>query len=462
MKAIRISLSFLALGVPAPVLAAPACAAFVDVNVVSTDRPEVTPDETVVIIGRKIVSVGRKASVSSRCAKIDGHDRYLIPGLADTHVHVFGYSRGGEGDRRSETAIMHMLLANGVTTAVLMEGSPATLRLRKAVAVGEIVGPTLYTAGPLIQAPNTGAPPHRRTFETPDDVRREVEQEKSLGYDFVKVHGGMPKETYAELLATARRVGLPVIGHVPDNLGIDAALDGGQVMIAHAESYLQTYFEFHRELPTDPAEIDRMARDVARRTASAGVYVQPTLSVFRQIITEVGNPESLLDRPEMRLMPPVSVSDWLPDRNPYLHHWTVANLAHFRDEYRVMQHLVRALRDAGVPLLVGSDDMVPMQLPGFSMHNEMVQLQEAGLTPFEVLQAATLRPAQFLHRVNRSGRVARGYDADLVLLAANPLETTDNDFRQDGVMLRGRWFSEARLQDMLWSANVRAQKTDFH
>lgn len=459
MRTVAIALVLGALLVSEPAGAAErGCAAFVDVNIVSTDRPAIAAHETVLVEGGKIASVGSRANIPSGCTRIEAQDRYLIPGLVDTHVHVFGYSRGGEGDPATETAIMHMLLANGATTAVIMEGSPATIHLRGEVAAGQILGPTLYTAGPIIQAPDTGAPPHRRTFQTPDDVRREVEQEKQLGYDFVKVHGAMPKETYAELLATARRVGLPVIGHVPDNLGIDAALDGGQVMIAHAESYLQTYFEFNRKLPTDPAEIDRMAREVAQRTAKAGVYVQPTLSVFRQIITQVGDPESLLDRPEMRLMTPVSVSDWMADSDPYLLHWTVNNLAYFRAQYHVMQRLVLALRDAGVPLLLGTDDMVPMQLPGFSMRNEMVQMQEAGLTPFEVLQAATLRPAQFLHRDNRSGRVAPGYDADLVLLSANPLESADNAFRQDGVMLHGRWLSEAQLQNMLWpDKNTRAQ-----
>lgn len=73
----------------------------------------------------------------------------------------------------------------------------------------------------------------------------------------------MPAETYAALLAAAHREGLAVIGHIPDNLGVDSALDGGQKMIAHAESYLQTYFEFHRKLPTEAAEIDIMVRAVA-------------------------------------------------------------------------------------------------------------------------------------------------------------------------------------------------------
>lgn len=428
------------------------CTAFVDVSVVATDHSAVDLHRTVVVNNDHIQSIS-SGTVPTDCQKIEGGGRYLIPGLVDTHVHMFGYSRGGEGDPRTEHAILAMLLANGVTTAVIMEGSLATLSLRQRVNSRSIPGPTLYTTGPLIQGPDTGAPPGRRTFATAEEVRREVGSERRLGYDFVKVHGAMPRETYAALLEAAKRAGLPVIGHVPDNLGINRALQDGQAMIAHAESYLQTYFEFDRKLPTDPAEIDRMVRDVAHRTARAKVYVQPTLSVFRQIIDQVADPDPLLQRPEMKLVPAVAIRDWLPDRNPYLQHWTVNDLARFRAEYAVMQKLVRGLRDAGVPLLVGTDDMVPVQLPGFAVPDELRQLQEAGLTPFEVLQAATWNAARFLRRERDTGAVKSGYAADLVLLEANPLESAANLARQAGVMLHGRWFTEAQLQDSLWAVH---------
>lgn len=197
---------------------------------------------------------------------------------------------------------------------------------------------------------------------------------------------------------------------MPDNLGIDAALEGGQVMIAHTESYLQTYFEFGRKLPTDPAEIDVMVRDVAFRTAKAHIYVQPTLAVFRQIIAQVADPDALLQRPEMRLIPPAAISDWLPGHNPYLSHWTYADIPRFQAEYRVMQRLVRSLRDAGVPLLVGTDDMVPIQLPGFALKDEMIQLEEAGLTPVRGassgdghLRAVSGPKERRLHRTGQRG-----------------------------------------------------------
>jgi hypothetical protein len=290
----------------------------------------------------------------------------------------------------------------------------------------------------------------RRTYSTPEEVRAEVETEKKAGYDFVKVHGAMPAETYATLLETARVHNLPVIGHVPENLGLDAALDGGQRMITHAESYLQGYFEFHRDLPTDPHEIAAMVADASRRSAHAGVFVQPTLSVFRQIIDQVGDPEALFDRPEMQLLPAVSVREWQSDVNPYLIHWSGKDLPRFRAQYKIMQQLVRGLRDAGVPLLVGTDPMVPLQLPGYAMRDEMIQMQEAGLTPFEVLQAATYTSARFLGRDSSLGQVRAGFAADLVLLSANPLDDVSNAFRQDGVFLSGKFLPEAKLQRSIW------------
>ncbi|MDP9121958.1 MAG: amidohydrolase family protein [Acidobacteriota bacterium] len=427
------------------------CSAFVDVTVVPMDQERLLPHRTVLVRGdriREVAAVGSLA-VPGGCAKIDGRERFLIPGLTDSHVHLFGYTRAGAGDRRIESAILMMLLANGVTTAVVMEGTPGIVSLREDVARDRVLGPKLYSAGPLIQMADSGELPWRRTFTTPEEVRQEVVAEKRAGYDFVKVHGDLPEESYRVLLETARQEGLRVVGHVPANLGIDAALSGRQALIVHAESFLDAYFRFHRDLPTDPAEADRMVRDVAARTARAGTWVQPTLSVFRQIVAQISDIDALLERPAMRYLPAAAAVDWQPSSNPYLKHWTLADIPKLRAQYSLMQRLVRGLRDAGVPLLAGTDPMVPSQLPGFSMKDELEQLTAAGLTPFEALQAATASQGRFLGTIADTGTVAPGKVADLVLLAANPLLDVDNIFRQDGVMLHGRWFSAARLQEEL-------------
>lgn len=425
------------------------CTMFLDASVVDVAKGAIVPHRNVVVRDRQIASVGRSGARTAGCLAINAHGRFLLPGLVDSHVHLFGYSRIGDGDSATQQAIMDLLLAHGVTTALIMEGTPSELRLRQSVADHHALGPRLFVAGPLIQGPNTGALPGRRTFETPADVRREVLDEKRLGYDFVKVHGAMPAETYQALLHQARQSGLRVIGHVPDNLGLQAALDGGQVMIAHAESYLQTYFEFNRDLPTSPLEIEQMTKNAARLTKTAGVYVQPTLSVFRQISDQVETPDKLLNRPELLAIPQSSLCDWYPPHNPYLSHWTNKDLPRFAAQYEVMERLVQALDRAGVPLLVGTDDMVPMQLPGSSMVDEMTSLRRAGLSPASVLRAATSTSAHFLSPGEKNGEVKPGYRADLLLVEDNPLTDLTNIDREVGVMVGGQWLSHSQLQKML-------------
>jgi len=315
-----------------------ACAAFVDTTVVPMDREQLLPHQTVLIGRERIADIepASRVKLPGGCFVIDGRKRYLIPGLMDTHVHFFGYARAGADDIGVEKSILVMLLANGITAAIVMEGTPAILRLREDVSHDRVLGPRLYTAGSLIQIHDSGEPPDRKTLNTPEEVRQEVIAEKQAGYDFIKVHGDLPANTYRALLETARQQKIQVVGHVPNNLGIDAALNGGQVMITRAESYLDSYFRFHRALPTDPGEIDQMVRDVAARTARAGIWVQPTLSVFRQINSQIADIDALLERPEMRYMPNSATFDWRPPNNPYLKHRTLADIPKMRAQYSLM------------------------------------------------------------------------------------------------------------------------------
>lgn len=429
------------------------CSAFTDVAVVSTDVESVLRDQTVVVKGGRIDRVGAFTEVKfpKSCVIIDGRNHFLIPGLVDSHAHLYGPGVRPD-DRHTQEVILSLLLANGVTTAINMLGSPEILKLRDDLARGVVVGPKLYTAGIFFESEHAyslGPFIHLPTFKTAQAVRDEVIAEKRAGYDFLKVHGDLSPEAYAALLETAREQGLRVVGHTPSNLGIKAVLDGHQALIVHAEEYLYSYFQFHRDLPTDPAEIDRMVKEVAAKTKKAGTFVSPTLYVFHQITSQLADLEAVLARPEMRYMPFESTKAWRPPDNPYLKRWPLDAILKFRSQFQIMQKLTRGLRDAGVPLLVGTDDLVPCVLPGFSMKNEFEELYAAGLTPFEVLQAATYNAAVFLGTTATSGTVWPGKVADLVLLSANPLDDVDNAFRQEGVMLHGKWFPESQLQSRL-------------
>jgi imidazolonepropionase-like amidohydrolase len=415
------------------------------------DREQLLLHRTVLVRNARIteITAASKLKPTAHCTTIDGRHRYLIPGLIDSHIHL---PLVGITDQR---LVLQLLLANGITTGVNMKGSPDILALRNQIDSGKIAAPRIYTTGRFIQQP---------AFMTAEEVRKEVLSEKQAGYDFIKVHGELTKEAYDALFETARAQNIRVVGHVRDELGIDDVL-GRQALIVHAEEYLYSFFEFHRDLPTDPAEVDRMVKDIAKRTVESGTWVSPTLSVFRQIISQAADIDAVLQRPEMRYMPHHLTTGaaigatgfgWYPPDNPYVKRWPPEKLAYLRAQYSVMQQLVRGLRDAGVPLLAGTDPFVPCVIPGFSMKDELEQLYEAGLTPYQVLEAATSNAARFLGTAKETGTIAAGKIADFVLVDANPLIDVDNVFRQDGVMLRGRWFPEDELQAQLVQAVANA------
>lgn len=426
------------------------CSAVVDVTVIPMDLEHVLQHETVLIRGDRIVELTPTplAKIPANCTVIDGHHRYLIPGLVDSHLHL--PLRG----RADQFLVLQMLLANGITTAINMEGSPEILDLRNQLRAGKLRGPSIYTTGLFIQQP---------AFMTAEQVRKEVVAEKAAGYDFVKVHGELTKQAYDGLFEAAKEQQIRIVGHVPSNLGIDAAL-GRQSLIVHAEEFLYSYFQFHRDMPSVPSEIDRMVRDISKRTKLSGTSVSPTLSVFRQIILQAADVDLLLERPEMQYMPrhlttgaAVGATNfgWYPPDNPYVKRWPPERIPYLRAQYSMMRRLVAGLRDSGVPLLAGTDPFVPCVIPGFSMKEELQQLYEAGLSPYQVLQTATSNAARFLGNSNEAGTITTGSIADMVLLNANPLDNVDNIFLREGVLLRGKWLPEDDLQKNLVAA-VRA------
>jgi cytosine/adenosine deaminase-related metal-dependent hydrolase len=209
---------------------APSCVAFVHVSVIPMDRNEVLPDQSVLVRDGRIVAVDLFAQtpLPNECDRIDGRDRYLMPGLVDSHVH-FPLT-----DRADQLLVLQMLLANGITTGINMEGSPQILELRNEIRSGRLFAQTLYTTGVFIQQP---------AFTTAEQVAKEVVAEQEAGYDFIKVHGQLTKEAYDKLFDTAKKLHIRVVGHVPSNLGIHAAL-GRQILIVHSEEFLYPISNF--------------------------------------------------------------------------------------------------------------------------------------------------------------------------------------------------------------------------
>lgn len=414
---------------------------FVHVDVVTMTDEAVLRDRTVVVRGDRIHAVGTadELAPSADARIVDGAGRYLMPGLADMHVHPW-----------SEDQLL-LFLANGVTTVRNMFGAPVHVQWRDEIAAGERLGPTIWTAGPILD----GDPPiwpRSRIVTTWEEGAAAVADQVAAGYDFVKVYERLTRDAYDGIVVAAAEAGIPVMGHVPGDVGLEAALASGQRTIEHLDKYeafLQpagraTRYESWAELLASwrTIEQDRIAEAV-ERTVDSGVWNCPTLVMMQKVVDEDGIDVELA-RPYMRYVSASTKSRWATTARQQA---ADSEAARAGDSPRA--ELTRALAEGGARLLLGTDQGNPFVAAGFSIHEELALLVEAGLTPYEALCAGTRNAAECLGAADQLGTIAPGLRADLLLLEGNPLEDVANLQRRAGVMVRGRWLPEAELRERL-------------
>jgi hypothetical protein len=223
----------------------PTAIAFVNVNVIRMDRERVEPAQTVVVRGDSIIEIGEAAVLRppDDALVVEGGGRYLLPGLCDSHVHLgsdmpWAPTRPDFGDAA-------LYLAHGVTAVVNLRGTPAQLEWKRQIEAGELLGPTIYTAGEFVNEPRV---------VTTDEVRREVLQQARDGYDVIKFHEiwnpdgtlatrqGLARDGYLALFDAARETGRPVVGHVPHHLGLDTLLASSSGAVAHIGELNRLHF----------------------------------------------------------------------------------------------------------------------------------------------------------------------------------------------------------------------------
>ncbi|MCY3783992.1 MAG: amidohydrolase family protein [Chloroflexi bacterium] len=434
--------------------------AFVQVQVVPMDVDALLSDQTVVTANGRIVAMGPSSAITlpAHVRQIDGRGRYLMPGLADMHVHLAG-PFGAYGIRdplNPETIAMaedDLLLyaANGVTTIRNMFGIPFHAGLKRRIVDEDLLAPTLYTSGPRIA---TGSWHPSLVLATPEEADREVRAQRLAGYDFVKVGSESPVEIYDAIMNTAAEIGIPVIGHVNWRVGVAGVIAAGQSSIEHLDGYLYAARANERAtigadrpcLWADRADTAKIDGLVAQ-TAAAGAWNCPTLSTNNRPLAQ-SDVDAFARRFEVSLVPPDTRSAWahltgsIPDRNPQQERC-----------YALHQSIVRALSDADAPLLVGTDGWGYFMIPGFAIHEELWSFVDAGLTPFQALRAATSESGRYLREAlgidEVVGVVRLGAQADLLLLNSNPLIDVANVADRAGVMLRGRWVPETEIADRL-------------
>ena len=436
--------------------------AITNVAVVPMTSDTVIRDATVLIRNGRITSVGPAAStkIPVGARRIDGRGRYVIPGLADMHAHLFSDDEAPDSAGPAELGVY---LANGVTTARLMIGTPEHLILRRDIEAGTIAGPQLWIASPQFM----GRPgEHARVVTTPAEARAAVDEVADSGFDFIKLTVDITLEVFEAIVTEAAVKGLPVVGHVDPRVGVARALAAHQ-HIEHLDNYMESALADSAPMRNSVSDIgvfrltnwesidwvdDAKVAQLGGATARAGVYVTPTLNMFKTAFAQ-GQPDSVLHaRPDWNMMPPAWRALYLRANAKY---WSNPPTAARRQRYiEIRNAMVRAIADSGGHIMAGSDTPDWFHVYGWALHRELQCLVAAGLTPYQALAAATVTPAAFLGASAEWGTIQVGKRADLVLLAANPLDDISNTTRIEGVMVGGRWFNPPELARMIQRSSL--------
>jgi len=420
-------------------------------------------DQTVVIEGTLIRSVGPSSSTKppQNARIIDCTGLFLIPGLWDMHVHL----EFGDWFPHAKEISLPLFIANGITGVRDMGSELETLQVwRREIDAGQLVGPRIFTSGPMLDGPKPRFP-SSIAISTPEDGSRAVRDLKTRGADFIKLQSLIPRDAVFAIADEAKKQHIPFEGHVPDSVRAREMSEAGMKSFEHLigifegsspaeDDFLKGNKTEARFLETyDPERAEKLAATLAKNHT----WQCPTL------VWERGG--NLID-----------VADFSKDiRAKYVPAaWKIKTWKRFTDEItqgygddnlavrkRFLEkelEVVHLLHKKGVPFLAGTDTPPGVYIfPGFSLHEELQRFVAAGFTPLEALQTATINPAEFFGIADRLGSIESGKLADLVLLRANPLADIANTQKIAAVIANGRYFSANDLQNLLIQVKTAAR-----
>ncbi len=422
-----------------------------NVRVLDVEAGEFGPLVSVLIEHGRIAAIGTRAE-ASQGEVIDGGGGFLVPGFWDMHVHSF---------QTSPQLHFPLFVANGVTSVRDMMDCPeATDSL-----IARVGDKRRWSAE--VDAGNLAAPRFvevasfyfERATMTPTEVRERARVYSERGIDALKVYNRLSPEAYRALSQSAAALNMRLVGHLPRQVGLEDAIAAGQDSFEHAHLLLQQCFADAADWRSGQLDdlsptvvVERMVRnhdpELCRRYMAAmreaEAWFVPT-HVTREDDVRAAD-DTFMNDPRLDYLDPLSRWAYGDDQAA-----TVARYPGDRGERALETYFVRGLELTGeahrasVDVLVGTDSVVG----GFRYHDEMAHLVRAGLSPADVLRAATIDAARYANLDSQSGSIVIGKRGDLVLLEANPLENIENTRTIRAVWLAGRLYDRERLNTLL-------------
>lgn len=404
-------------------------------NILSEDCTYFIKNQDVIIKNGTIIYLGKNQHLDIASTIIDGTNKYLIPGLIDSHVHL----KESQND-------LFLYLVNGVTYVREMAGRPIALEWRKSIQNNGI-GPRMFIASPPLYSESGltgyyyGWTRQSINYSTKSDAQKEIKRIKKLGYDAVKMYGFVNPEMFKTTLEIAKENNIPVIGHIP-SVNLEIFYQSGQKEIAHIEEITKKNMEdFGKSISKNPKEylvfLKAHADQIAKKIKENKISVTSTIALIESLPKQRFALKSRLQEIELKYANPKIIEGtplyklgWLPGKNGYEYDGENEPEAKkrsltFWETYAEAIHIMtKALVDNNVAIMAGTDANVATVVPGFSLHSELESLSKSGMTNAQVLYSATVAPSSWMN--SNTGKIKVGCNSDLVLLAKNPLEDIKN------------------------------------
>ena len=432
---------------------------FKNVRLVPMTAEKIVENQTVLVKDDRIIDIGpsNQIQIPRNARVIDGQGAYLMPGLADMHVHL-----------RNDWPLsqLDMYLAHGVTTIRDLGGKDFMLQWRDEVKAGKRSGPTIYVAAPIIYGYEQNA--------------ADITASKTAGYDFIKLYSYFSKQDFQGAMQNAKKLNLYTVGHIPYAVGLDGVIKEGMDEIAHIEELTFEFVDFDRSRNLQPDEwlpyiIKNVMQQnniyrnfdfenlsgaqkkrftaVVNKLKSANIPVCSTMVLDDVVVQKLFAPQKFQARPEYRYLPPAYKKAFLAGKEKHqIQFKGIEELASLK--YELDKKLLVELHRAEVPVVLGTDAGTGAMgiVPGVSLHDELRILVENGFTPYEALKTATVNASNVAAAMTGRddfGIIKAGKRADLILVNRNPLENIEYAKDKRGVMAAGIWYENTYLKDIV-------------
>jgi hypothetical protein len=393
-------------------------------NVITMTGNTPLPDQILCIKDNCITYLGADKglkNVATQAQIVDATNQYLMPGMAEMHAHL-------PAPQHLQNFFVMNLMA-GVTTVRSMRGKPEHLLLHTPAAYPK---PRLYLGAPIIT---------HKTNLSPSAADSLVTDYKYAGYDFLKLIVVKDDTSFTNLMKAANAQDMPVCGHTPGNVSFDKVLQSGYRSTSHMDAYVNAYRK----------GADTLAKAL-ELTQQHNVYNDATLDWYQMYYQQL--PEATMQqRYGMALMHDTIVRNWHTEFAEIRSKMTDSAYNAMKDKYTKTQDIklaiLKQMADKNIPILTGMDAGDPYMVWGYDIVEEMKLFKRAGLSNYQILQAATSTPAKYFKQDKKWGTIAKGKDANLVLLNANPLEDITAISHVNAVIVNGKAYTPGQLKSYL-------------